>query len=147
VNPGNSFPDAPLDPVNLPAAAMHFRGIKPPPYTVPPHVYHSGHCPELAPKLALRKLASTATWRDFTGHTIGRFTVIGLSRDDHSRWVVRCSCGQYELRSAKSLRNPNNTGDCCLACRHAFTIKRHSDWHTRRQRPVVDPINPLNPNP
>lgn len=63
------------------------------------------------------------------GVKFGRFTVIGLlARKNNSapaKWVVRCSCGDYETRSARAIRNPENFGDRCCKCRRlAFEKKR-----------------------
>jgi hypothetical protein len=39
-----------------------------------------------------------------------------------SIWVVRCSCGNYETRRAKSLKKENP--DYCHECRHVIHLKR-----------------------
>lgn len=55
---------------------------------------------------------------NLTGLIFGRFTVIGLS-DVCATWVVRCSCGKYTTRRAKSLKaaiaGPNQM---CQRCDH-----------------------------
>jgi len=65
---------------------------------------------------------------DLTGTKIGRLTVVGLldsrSHDKGARWLVRCSCGDYEARRSKALKNPNNAGDRCDLCRHQVFLKR-----------------------
>lgn len=63
------------------------------------------------------------------GEKIGRFTVIGLHRDYNGSWVVRCSCGDYELRKAKSILNPNNFGDRCTKCRNVAFERRDYEFH------------------
>lgn len=40
---------------------------------------------------------------DLTGKVFGSLTVVGLSATAKKKWVVRCECGGYELRNAKSL--------------------------------------------
>ena len=62
--------------------------------------------------------------QDLTGMRIGRFTVIGLARDIKARWVVRCDCGIYSLRLAKSIKNKDNIQDRCGLCRHLTYLKR-----------------------
>lgn len=57
------------------------------------------------------------------GHRCGRLTVIGLYAKRAGRWVVRCACGAYELRTTKALRNPENSEDRCQRC-----------WHEARAR-------------
>ncbi len=45
-------------------------------------------------------------FRDFTGVRVGRLTVLGISTikvKDRMRWVVKCLCGSYEVRKARSL--------------------------------------------
>lgn len=63
-----------------------------------------------------------------SGSKFGRFTVIGIAdeppRKHGAKWVVRCSCGCYEHRTAKAIRNPNNGDDCCKKCRDLIFIKR-----------------------
>ena len=54
---------------------------------------------------------------DLTGVKFGRFIVIGLSKQFSQHWVVRCCCGRYTTRRAKSIKNTNNTKDCCEMCR------------------------------
>lgn len=71
---------------------------------------------------------------DLTGTKFGLFTVIGwlgavggstgrqkkgLDKPPKraGAWLVRCACGDYEQRTARAIRNPNNTGDRCRVCR------------------------------
>lgn len=44
-------------------------------------------------------------WVDLTGARIGRLLVIGISADRRDRWVCRCDCGRYTLRTAKAVKN------------------------------------------
>lgn len=65
--------------------------------------------------------------RWMVGHRFGRMVVLGLSfetRSKHATWSVRCDCGVYTLRTAKAIRNPNNSSDCCDVCRHLLYLKR-----------------------
>ena len=60
---------------------------------------------------------------DLRARKVGRFLVLGLADSQKlgikkGRWVVRCSCGRYGIRTAKAIRNPKNVDDCCLICRH-----------------------------
>lgn len=68
---------------------------------------------------------------DLTGWTRGRFTVIGAyaeSSADKVRWVVRCSCGNYAVRTTKSVKNENNTDDCCEECRELKYLRRKDEY-------------------
>lgn len=76
----------------------------------------------------LRKIDKTCQL-DFTGKVCGRFTVVGLHATIKKRWVVRCSCGNYELRTTRALRNPNNYGDRCLLCRNMAFHKKDYAFH------------------
>lgn len=72
-----------------------------------------------APKRAERMNPS---FSDLTGVKFGRFQVIGIADTTASShgamlWVCRCACGDYELRRAKAIRNPQNIDDCCVMCR------------------------------
>nr|CAC9204713.1 Uncharacterised protein [Escherichia coli] len=65
--------------------------------------------PETVP---LKDLALDPSFVDLTGRKKGRFTVIGLMKEKKKgRWLVRCVCGTYTTRSAKSIKgadsNPN----------------------------------------
>ncbi len=78
------------------------------------------------------------------GTCFGRMTVIGYAREQgspkkRSRWVVRCSCGYYEIRKVKAIRNPMNSNDCCQACEHTVRFKRRYD--ELGSRPVSDFTN------
>ena len=63
---------------------------------------------------------------DMTGHIFGWFTVVGFYGNwdkwrqggkARGRWLVRCVCGDYELRRARAIKNPNNQDDKCCNCR------------------------------
>ena len=59
---------------------------------------------------------------DLTGVKYARFTVVGPYR--HGRgWVVRCVCGTYCVRKAKSIKNIQNGQDRCEECRHVAFLK------------------------
>jgi hypothetical protein len=57
-------------------------------------------------------------FEDLTGHKFGDLTVMGLARDCLKRYVCRCCCGVYVLRTAKAVKNPKNTEDKCERCAH-----------------------------
>lgn len=69
------------------------------------------------------------------GRRCGRLTVLGLSADRKGRWVVRCQCGTYTLRTYKAITNPANTVDCCEQCRHLLYLKR-AEIHRRTGKDV-----------
>lgn len=57
---------------------------------------------------------------DLVGRAAGRLTVVGLhdetGRKHGARWVVRCVCGSYEMRSAKAIRGPFAHLQRCSHC-------------------------------
>lgn len=65
---------------------------------------------------------------DLTGLRCGRLVVIGLARDTAKRWVVRCDCSTFTLRTAKAIRNPANGGDKCEHCRHLDHLKERAEF-------------------
>lgn len=84
-------------------------------------IYQDTPLPTRKPGPSARKDPS---FIDLCGVQFGRFRVIGLSATASGRWVVRCACGIYSLRSAKAIRNPNNDMDCCAECRNLLFLKR-----------------------
>lgn len=73
----------------------------------------------------------SSEFEDLTGFKIGRFTVMGRNAVGRGRgWVVRCNCGNYAIRTKKSIQNEKNYGDRCQECRHLAQLKRKD--HYRR---------------
>lgn len=76
---------------------------------------------------------------DLTGATTGRLRVVGYygsSKKSGSRWVVRCTCGDYELRRSKAITNPIVAGDTppmCCKCTALEDLKKQ-DQAIRRGR-------------
>lgn len=69
---------------------------------------------------------------DLTGLRRGRLVVVGLvdnaaiGRSSRARggWVVRCTCGAYELRILSVLRDPSNrAADMCSHCDYLEEVK------------------------
>jgi hypothetical protein len=65
---------------------------------------------------------------DLSGQRVGRFTVIGMASQINAMWVVRCDCGRYTTRTAKAIKNPQNTNDRCEHCRHLAFLKCEEHW-------------------
>lgn len=53
--------------------------------------------------------------RHLVGYKFGRLTVIGFSTQP-KRWVVRCACGIYLIRTSAAIKNPENGSDACRTC-------------------------------
>ncbi len=59
--------------------------------------------------------------RDMAGDQIGRLKVIrfhGITKAKRATWLVRCSCGDYELRRHESLAKCTDPDECCYVCKH-----------------------------
>ena len=61
---------------------------------------------------------------NFTGVVIGKLTVIGLCELQRKvplrqhKWLVRCDCGNHEMRQLRWLRKPPPKHEaCCFFCR------------------------------
>lgn len=75
---------------------------------------------------------------DLTGLACGTLTVIGLAAALKGRWVCRCACGRYVVRTAKALRNPENVAqDACPYCLHVRRLRRHSTFQQTGSWPEV----------
>jgi hypothetical protein len=96
-----------------------------------------------APPVRTRKFQGHAH-DDMTATSFGRFHVIGYlpknkTTRPHGVWLVRCRCGQYEVRNTKACRNPLNNRDRCKACRVLVHIRREEYFcRTGRQMPDED---------
>ncbi|MFW1675974.1 hypothetical protein ACG9H4_19300, partial [Acinetobacter baumannii] len=80
---------------------------------IPPTTPHwSAPPPPLAPKPDVVE--------DLTGRVVGLLTVVryhGSKKTKGSQWLVRCACGDYELRSTKAIINHAGQFEAtCAAC-------------------------------
>lgn len=62
---------------------------------------------------------------NLTGTQFGRFKVIGWYAKK-SGWIVRCACGDYEIRKTKTIQNSKNPDACCGYCNHLLVIQRRA---------------------
>lgn len=83
--------------------------------------------------LAVKSIPDAAlanpSFKNFTGERFGRFTVLGLSADRKARWVCRCVCGRYSLRSSAAISSAAEDS-CCDQCYLQAVSRRHE--HLRR---------------
>jgi hypothetical protein len=92
----------------------------------------------LAVKPIPRAAQANPSFKNHTGERFGRFTVVGLSADRKSRWVCRCVCGRYSMRSSQAISSAAKDA-CCDQCYLQAVSKRHE--HLRRSskdRPTND---------
>ncbi|MDB5584826.1 MAG: hypothetical protein JWR80_10002 [Bradyrhizobium sp.] len=88
---------------------------------------------------------------DFIGKKAGRLTVLGILHNEAMtsgvwrslRWVVKCTCGAYEARSSKALKNlidvPSGEyrqGDRCFPCMKTREIQEV--YKKKGARPISD---------
>lgn len=83
--------------------------------------------------------------RTIIGKRIGRLTVIGLAAvqtgkaargKGNKRWVVRCDCGDYEFRKAKSIVAADEQDRMCKRC-HDLEWKKEQ-YKTLGSKPIED---------
>ena len=117
-----------LAPVNSTAARVVGHGTHYQP-NIKPCEYES--------KLPMPTVECPSPDHDLTGKKFGRFVVVGVFAEKVSRWVVRCSCGTYAVRSARAIKNPDNKKDGCRECRHLDHLKRSNFW-ARTGRNIED---------
>jgi hypothetical protein len=82
---------------------------------------------DVCPPLHQRPLFSKPE-HNLRGKKFGRFVVIGMHKHKLGRWVVKCSCGKYELRTARAINNPINSKDKCVFCRKLDVSKRCHEY-------------------
>jgi len=80
-----------------------------------------------ATPLATREVP--ADCEDLAGRKFGRLRVIGLSADVNRRWVCRCICGNYVLRSSKAIKQGAQDA-ACHQC-YLLAVTRRKDFMRR----------------
>ena len=71
----------------------------------------------------------TSTFLDLSGAKLGRLTVIGLAAEVKARWVCRCVCGIYALRSSSAVKAAAADA-CCDQC-HLLAIAKRKEFIRR----------------
>jgi hypothetical protein len=67
--------------------------------------------------------------QDLSGSRSGRLVIVGLSSEAKGRWVCRCCCGIYVLRTAKAIKSLAPT-NCCDHCR-LLAAAKSADYFRR----------------
>jgi hypothetical protein len=127
------------DPINSTAARVMRRGE----HFEPKRGVFNTHFTERPPIRDPFKseLNHSPVWRDFRGHKFGRFTVIGIYAEKKSggcSWVVRCLCGDYELRKVKAIVASGNKYDRCDKCYSLVRIKKSAYFRAHGRWPDDD---------
>lgn len=113
-------------PLNKTAATVvsQSRAQYQPATTVPDYVQHWDVMPPLKDASGLKAQSS---WDDLTGRMVGRMTVMGYygrsQAGETALWVVRCPCGDFEVRKTKTIKKNANQDHCCHYCEHTNKIK------------------------
>lgn len=88
--------------------------------------YHSD-----LPLIINNQLPKDPSFIDFTGLKVGNLSVIGLVKNSYGirgKWLVKCNCGIYEVRTSKAIKNhlnnPQFDNDCCLECEEKIKLTR-----------------------
>lgn len=74
---------------------------------------------------------------DFTGQRFGRLTAVRFfgatsKKNPEACWLVRCACGDYELRRVKTLRRAGDPDDCCMECKALKALQSRAKKTTTR---------------
>jgi hypothetical protein len=75
------------------------------------------------------KVKCDPSFKDYTGYVVGSFTVVGmLLCHKFDTWVLRCSCGAYEIRTTTAINKAVRTDQrMCQSCLDLERIK-HQDF-------------------
>lgn len=94
----------------------------------------------LATRLPTERERALPGFQDLTGKRFGRFTVQGIAAEiittNGQNWVVRCVCGSFETRKAKSIKS-SLSGSCvdpepmCESCN--YTRKLQQGYHNPKK--------------
>lgn len=77
------------------------------------------------------------TFEDLSDRRLGRLRVLGISADRKARWVCKCLCGKYTLRTAAAIKAAADDAACSqcylLAVAKRNDVKRRTgrDVHTK----------------
>lgn len=85
---------------------------------------------------------------DYTGKFFGNFTVIGIfSLNKFNKWVVRCICGCYEIRTTRTIKNATKFHEMrCQSCmdlerlrnKDYFSKNGRYPWQNEKERKQAD---------
>lgn len=111
-------------PVNATAARVLSGGIHYEERPIDEMHWHFDAPPSVTPR---GKLPWDADFLDLTGRRIGRMTVVGYygkrNRKKKALWLVRCACGDYEVRTAAVIKANREPDACCILCRRVQAMR------------------------
>lgn len=89
-------------------------------------------CPSLRKITSLpNKIKSDPSFKDLTGLKKGYFTIIGiLDCHDYNKWVLKCVCGNYEVRTTTTFNKIKDQVDQnrCQSCVDLERIRNKDYW-------------------
>lgn len=111
-----------LRPINATAARVVSTGTH---YT--PNKRHGSQVFDVRPPIRqeTRRDRSVPGYRNLSGVRRGRLVAVGLAESAGIKWVMRCDCGSYVIRTNKAVCNEANGADACEECRHLLYLKRN----------------------
>ena len=98
------------DPVNGTAARVTSRGYQ----YIPNKKIETLDSPY---PIETRALEINQPQKDHSGRRFGRLTAIAPYAHKRKRWVCRCDCGTFTVRTTRAVQNTKNN-DACEECRH-----------------------------
>ncbi|MEK6883384.1 MAG: hypothetical protein AABY22_27400, partial [Nanoarchaeota archaeon] len=120
-------------PINSTAARVISKGI----HYVPKIKDKRFNSENPIPTIKKQDFNNSSQFKDFTGNKHGRFIIQGLvdvknlakGKNFRAKWLVKCSCGNYETRTSSAIKNhANNPGkydeDMCKNCEDLKKIQR-----------------------
>jgi hypothetical protein len=77
---------------------------------------------------------------DLTGIQFGRLTVVGwyapaAGSDKGTKWLVRCACGDFEVRRAKVIKRPGPGFHSCRKCGFQKHVKARAFFESKGRWP------------
>jgi hypothetical protein len=82
-----------------------------------------------ADPLPIKPIPDNCDAAELVGVKYGRLTVLGLHdrpTTGPANWVVRCVCGNYETRKAKTIRKRDMASAECEHCEHRRRLQKRS---------------------
>lgn len=81
---------------------------------------------------------------NLTGTPLGNLVCVGISSEPESKakggskWVMRCTCGNYVIRSTRSIKKQGDPDDCCPTCQALRAIRYHQSPAAQQKRRVLE---------
>lgn len=120
-------------PINKTASIVTSRG-----YYYTPKIKPSGTGKSIDSDVMIKTRAVQKGQLDLTGERYVRLTVVGLSEEVNGKWVCRCDCGKYTLRTAKSIKKKTKESGCCDECHHLAALRRKEAFLRTKKDQVIE---------